>query len=132
MTSLCLNIAFKSDIQQARFSIIIKNNSYFYYPLYFDLYYLHFTFMSVTHVGATVKSIFQVSQNYYFSLVRAQFISHTADYFRTKLVRPLNVLLCLSRAGLYCFSVNVSSSAGTGVEQLIMSKTVVWLSVSCS
>lgn len=78
--------------------------------------------MSVnTYVGATVKSIFQVSQTYYFILVRAQFISHTADYFRTKLFRPRNVLLWLSRAGLYCFSVNVSSSAGTTVEQLIMS-----------
>lgn len=54
--------------------------------------YTSFSWASHTYVGATVKSIFQVSENYYFCLVRAQFISHTADYFRTKLVRPPNVL----------------------------------------
>lgn len=122
MTSLCLNIAFKSDIsQQARFSIIIKNNSIFYYPLYFDLYYLHFTFMTVTHdtwarrlihFSGLAELLFQFGTRPVHFSHRGLFLNKT---------RPPNVLHCLSRAGLYCFSVNVSSSAGTGAEQLIMS-----------
>lgn len=123
MTSLCLNIAFKSDIpQQAAFSIIIKKNSVFYYPLYLDLYYLHFTFMSVTHdTWARRLNPFFRSRRSIISIWYApsSFLTPRTIFEQNSFVHPM--FLLFNRAGLYCFSVNVSSSAGTGVEQLIMS-----------